>query len=93
MMKRVTIRVEEEVLHECMRLARLQDKSLAAVVREALAGYVMVQRGQAWAENPLMAIAGIGESEEPMDVSNGGDEEILMAEIHPLYGWRGNDRS
>jgi hypothetical protein len=46
----------------------------------------------AWDENPLLAIAGIGESEEPTDMSNGRDEEILRAGLHPLYGWgRGGD--
>jgi hypothetical protein len=93
-MKRTTIMLEEELLYELKQLARQQEKPFSSVVREALAVYVTAQQEQHWVENPLLAIVGLGESEELTDMSNGGDEEILMAEIHPLYGWgRGNDRS
>jgi predicted transcriptional regulator len=91
-MKRTTIMIEEELLYQLKQIARQQEKPFASVVREALAVYVTEQQEQNWPENPLLAIAGIGESEEPTDMSNGRDEEILMAEIHPVYGWgRGSD--
>lgn len=87
-MKRTTIMLEEELLYQLKQIARQQEKPFASVVREALAVYVTEQhQAEDWPENPLLAIAGIGESHEPMDLSNGGDEELLRAGLHPLYGW------
>lgn len=90
-MKRTTIMLEEELLYQLKQIARQQEKPFASVVREALAVYVTEQQEQDWPENPLLAIAGIGESDEPMDLSNGGDEELLKAGLHPLYGWGRRD--
>jgi metal-responsive CopG/Arc/MetJ family transcriptional regulator len=86
-MKRTTIMLEEELLYQLKQIARQQEKPFSSVVREALAVYVTEQQEQDWPENPLLAIVGLGESEEPMDLSNGGDEELLMAGLHPVYGW------
>jgi hypothetical protein len=87
MMKRTTVMLEEELLYELQRIARQEEKAFAAVVREALAAYVTTRPVEDWPENPLLAIVGLGESDEFTDMSNGADEEILRAEIHPLYGW------
>lgn len=90
-MKRTTVMLEEELLYELQSIARQQDKPFASVVREALAVYVTAQQEQYPMENPLLAIVGLGESEDEMDLSNGGDEELLRAGLHPLYGWGRRD--
>ena len=86
-MKRTTIMVEESVLYEIKQLAEEQNKSAANVIREALALYVAEQHRLAPPENPLLGLVGLGESEEPTDVRDGGDEAMLSNNVHPLYGW------
>jgi metal-responsive CopG/Arc/MetJ family transcriptional regulator len=89
-MKRTTIMIEEELLFDLKQLAQQQGKSTSNVIREALAAYVVEQHEEAPPENPLLALAGIGYSEEMIDLSNGKDEEILRNDIHPIYGWSSN---
>ncbi len=89
-MKRTTIMIEEEVLYDLKQIAQHQGKSTSSVIREALAAYVVEQHEEDQSENPLLALAGIGYSEEMIDLSNGKDEEILRKEIHPIYGWSSN---
>jgi predicted transcriptional regulator len=94
-MKRTTIMIEEELLYDLKQIAQQQNRSTSSVIREALAEYVIVQRQEVEAENPLLRLAALGASGVPMDLSNGKDEEILQAEIHPIYGWSlrsGSDR-
>ena len=86
-MKRTTIMVEESLLYEIKQLAEEQNKSAANVIREALALYVTEQHRLAPPENPLLGLVGLGESEEPTDVRDGGDEVMLGDGVHPLYGW------
>lgn len=86
-MKRTTIMIEEEVLYDLKQIAQQQGTSTSNVIREALAAYITEQHEEAPPENPLLALAGIGYSEEMIDLSDGKDEEILRKEIHPIYGW------
>ncbi|NHZ71888.1 MAG: ribbon-helix-helix protein, CopG family [Aquificales bacterium] len=86
-MKRTTIMIEEEVLYDLKQIAQQKGQSTSSVIREALAVYVTEQHTAAPPENPLLSIIGLGSSEEVIDLSNGKDEEILMNDIHPLYGW------
>lgn len=93
-MKRTTIMIEEEVLYDLKQIAQQQGKSTSNVIREALAAYVVEQHEETPPENPLLSIIALGASEEMIDLSNGKDEEILMNDIHPIYGWsstRGSD--
>lgn len=90
-MKRTTIMIEEEVLYDLKQIAQQQGTSTSNIIREALAAYITEQHEETPPENPLLALAGIGYSEEMIDLSNGKDEEILRADIHPIYGW-GSDR-
>ena len=89
-MKRTTIMIEEDILYDLKQIAQQQDKSTSSIIREALAAYVVKQHEEAPPENPLLALAGIGYSEEMIDLSNGKDEEILRNDIHPIYGWSSN---
>ncbi|MEM7032200.1 MAG: ribbon-helix-helix domain-containing protein [Chloroflexota bacterium] len=86
-MKRTTIMVEESILYEIKQLAERQNKSAANIIREALAQYITEQHQQMPPENPLLGLVGIGESDEPTDVRDGGDETLLANGTHPLYGW------
>ncbi|MCZ7669608.1 MAG: ribbon-helix-helix domain-containing protein [Chloroflexi bacterium] len=86
-MKRTTIMIEEELLYDLKQIAQQQGISTSSVIREALAAYVTEQHEEAPPENPLLSIIALGASEEMIDLSNGKDEEILMNDIHPLYGW------
>lgn len=89
-MKRTTIMIEEEVLYDLKQIAQQQGKSTSNIIREALAAYVVEQHEEVPPENPLLALAGIGYSEEMIDLSDGKDEEILRNDIHPIYGWSSN---
>jgi metal-responsive CopG/Arc/MetJ family transcriptional regulator len=86
-MKRTTIMVEEDILYELKQIAQNQGRSTSLVIREALATYITGQHQIAPPENPLLSIIALGASEEPMDLSNGGDEVLLREGIHPVYGW------
>ena len=86
-MKRTTIMIDEEVLYDLKKIAQQKGKSTSSVIREALASYITEQHEETPPENPLLTLAGIGYSEEEIDLSNGKDEEILRNEIHPIYGW------
>ena len=92
-MKRTTIMVEEELLCELKQLAQRENKSTSSIIREALAVYVTEQHKAAPPENPLLAIIGLGASEEMMDLSDGKDEELLREGLHPIYGWSLKDDS
>lgn len=86
-MKRTTIMIEEDLLYEIKLIAKQQERSTSSVMREALAAYVTEQHTLAPTVSPLMMLIGLGESKEPMNLANGGDEEILRNEVHPIYGW------
>ncbi len=84
-MKRTTILADNDLMLEIKYLAAQQGKTVTAVVQEALAEYVAAHR-----QPRRISIIGIGESEED-DISE-RVEEILRAEIDPIYGWgRPND--
>jgi predicted transcriptional regulator len=84
-MKRTTIMADEDTLLELKAIAQRQGKSTSQVIREALAEYVVTHRSEGRHKNPLLALAGLGESGET-DISE-HDEEILAAEIDPTRGW------
>jgi len=85
-MKRTTIMADEGTLLELKAIAQRQGKSTCQVIREALAEYVVTHRAGGQHKNPLLALVGLGESNEETDVSE-RDEEILAAEIDPIRGW------
>lgn len=94
-MKRTTIMVEEELLYDLKQIAQQQNASTASIIREALVAYVTDRQQAENYENPLLRLAALGAIAAPIDMADGRDEEILRAEIHPIYGWsadRGSDR-
>jgi len=90
-MKRTTIMIDEELLYDLQQIARRQEQPASAVIREALAAYVAEQRSRAENDNPLLAIAGLGESAEPMDLADGGDEALLRQGVESTHGWGAAD--
>jgi predicted transcriptional regulator len=92
-MKRTTIMIDEELLYDLQQIARRQEQPASGVIREALAAYVAEKRKSAADDNPLLAIAGLGESAEPMDLADGGDEALLRQGAEPMRGWGTADDS
>ncbi len=87
-MKRTTIMADEELLYKVDRIAREQGQSKAEVIREALVEYVAKVEAANPPVNPILSIVGIaGQDSPPTDMSNGKDEELLRAGVHPLRGW------
>lgn len=86
-MKRTTIMVNEELLYELQQIAQDQKRSTSSVIREALAVYVVEEQKKAPPTNPLLAIVGLGQSESPMKLGDGGDEALLCAGVDPITGW------
>ena len=72
---------DAETLEKIERIARRDGKSKAAVIREALAEYIVETERQEPFENPLLRLVGLaGEDAVEMDLSDGKDEEILKEE-------------
>lgn len=92
-MKRTTIMVEEQLLYQIKQIAQQQSSSMAEVIREALSSYVTEKHNQNPPANPLLSLVGLGESAEPTDVANGGDEALLKAAVDPIRGWSLSDDS
>jgi hypothetical protein len=90
-MKRTTIMVEEELLHEIQQIAQQREQSASSIIREALAAYVTGQHAQNPPPNPLLDLIGLGQSTEPTDVADGGDETMLAEAVDPIQGWSVND--
>jgi len=86
-MKRTTIMIEEDLLYDLKQVAQQQNTSMASVIREVLEAYVVEQHKLAQPDNPLLRLAGLGESAEMTDLSDGKDEDILRAAAHPIFGW------
>lgn len=86
-MKRTTIMVDEELLYDLQQIAQQQGESTSSVIREALATYVTRQRELAPPPNPLLGLIGLGSSAAAMDLSDGGDEQLLRQGVDPIYGW------
>lgn len=86
-MKRTTIMIEPDVLYDLQQLAQQQNVSTSHLIREALATYVIEQQRKAPVTNPLLALAGLGATEEVTDVADGGDEQMLREGIDPITGW------
>ncbi len=94
-MKRTTIMVEEDVLYDLQQIAQRQGESTSSVIREALASYVIRQHEMTPPPNPLLGLIGLGSSAAAMDLSDGGDEQLLRQGVDPIYGWsvdRDSDR-
>jgi len=80
-MKRTTIMADSETLEKIERIARKEGKSKAAVIREALAEYIVEAEKAEPYENPLMRLVGLaGGDAVEMDLSDGKDEEYLRDE-------------
>ncbi|MCO5246859.1 MAG: ribbon-helix-helix protein, CopG family [Anaerolineae bacterium] len=86
-MKRTTIIVDEELLYDLQQIAQQQGESTSSVIREALASYVTSRHELEPPENPLLALIGLGSSDEAMDLADGGDEKLLRSGVDPTYGW------
>src|SRR5437868_14914908 len=82
-MKRTTILVDEGLLVEARQLAAQQGMTFTAVVQEALRAYIAAHRPQRHISFIGMGCSG----QPPVDLRDGRDEEILAAEIDPIYGW------
>ena len=83
--------VDEALIYELSQIAKQQNKSTSGVIREALAQYVTTQHQVNPPENPLLGLLGLGESDEPTDVSNGNDEEMLRDGLNAAFGWSVDD--
>lgn len=80
-MKRTTIMADEEMLEKLERIANRQGKSKAAVIREALAEYIVEVEKEEPFENPLLGLIGIADFDAgETDFSDGKDEEYLKEE-------------
>ena len=90
-MKRTTIMADENMLYELEHLAKMKAKPFAAIVREALAIYIANQKQVGPLPNPLLALAGLGSSEQVSDMANGGDEILLRDGVQSIYGWSSQD--
>ena len=92
-MKRTTIMIEPDVLYDLQNLAQQQNVSTSQVIREALATYVVEQQKKNPVANPLLALAGLGETVEETDVADGQDEVMLREGIDAVKGWSGRHES
>lgn len=91
-MKRTTIVVEDETLLELKQIAQQQQRSTSSIIREALSQYVVEQHEKNPQTNPLLGLIALGESTEPTDVADGGDETMLREGVDRVSGWSlGND--
>lgn len=90
-MKRTTIMIEPDVLYDLQQLAQEQKVSTSQLIREALATYVIEQQKRNPVVNPLLALAGLGASEEVTNVADGQDEQMLREAIDPITGWSNHD--
>jgi len=81
-MKRTTIVANDDLLREMQHLARQRGMTFTAVLQDAMRVYLDAQR-----PSTIESLAGIATSGQPIDYSNGHDEEILLAEVHPIYGF------
>ena len=77
-MIRTTIMADEELLQKLDRIAQRKGTSKAAVIREALAEYIIEQETAEPFDNPLLALIGLaGDDAVDMDLSDGQDEQYL----------------
>ena len=82
-MKRTTVLADDDLLLEAQQIAFQQGTTLTTVVREALREYVAAHRPER-----RISFIGLGNSgDQPLDLRDGGDEEILAREIDPIHGW------
>ena len=86
-MKRTTIMVEEDLLYDLQKIAQRQGESTSSVIREALASYVTRQHELAPPPNLLLGLISLGSSAVAMDLSDGGDEQLLRQGVDPIHGW------
>ncbi len=86
-MKRTTIVVDEETLIDLKQLAQQQRRSTSSIIREALSQYVVEQHAKNPPQNPLLGLIALGESTQPTDVADGGDEAMLRDGVDPVIGW------
>ena len=81
-MKRTTIVADDDLVRRMKHLAARRGTTFTVVVQEAMRAYLAAQQS-----STIASLAGIAPTSMPVDYSNGRDEEILAAEIHPIYGF------
>lgn len=82
-MKRTTIMADAETLEKIERIALKQGRSKAAVIREALAEYIVETERKEPYRNPLLDLIGMVDVDVDVgaiDFSDGKDEEYLREE-------------
>ncbi|MDQ2829841.1 MAG: hypothetical protein M3Y74_12425 [Chloroflexota bacterium] len=80
-MKRTTVVVDDDLLREMQHLAQRRGTTFTAVLQDAMRAYLDTQR-----LSTIEALTGIATLGEPVDYSDGRDEEELRAGVHPIYG-------
>ncbi len=80
-MKRTTIVADDDLLREMQHLAQRRGITFTAVLQDAMRAYLDAQR-----PSTIESLAGIVTMDEPVDYSDGRDEEELAAGVHPIYG-------
>jgi predicted transcriptional regulator len=80
-MKRTTIVADDDLLRGMHHLAQRRGTTFTAVLQDAMRAYLDAQK-----PSTIEALAGIATSGKPVDYSDGRDEEILKAAVHPIYG-------
>jgi predicted DNA-binding protein len=87
-MKRTTIMADEELLYKIGRIAQRKGVSKATIIREALVEYVAEEEEDEPLENPLFRLVGLaGDDAIETDFSDGKDEEYILDNIHPRFGF------
>jgi hypothetical protein len=72
---------DDDLLREMQHLATRQGTTLTAVLHDAMRAYLAAQRS-----STIAALTGIATTPDPVDYSDGRDEEVLAAAAHPVYG-------
>jgi predicted transcriptional regulator len=85
----MSVVLEPDVLHNLEVLAEHEKRTPSEIVADALELYKSTKGKKLSDIEFLMAITGIGSSEED-DISE-RDEEILASEVDPIRGWRVDD--
>lgn len=80
-MKRTTVVADDDLLREMQHLARQRGTTFTAVLQDAMRAYLDAQQ-----PSTIESLAGIVTMDEPVDYSDGRDEEELAAGVHPIYG-------
>ena len=83
-MRRTTILADEELLLEAKYLAKNENKTLSALVQDALREYIVGHR-----RKRQISFVGIGESSGP-SLSVEEQDQLLRDGLDPIEGWSPN---